>query len=85
MTNFGHNDGMLLAYLPKEKVLLEADAFNPPAQPLTQTPAVISPYNQALVANIDRLKLDVQRIVPVHYPADNRVTTMAELMKAVGK
>ena len=85
MQDFGHNDGMLMAYLPKEKILLEADAFNPPAQPLTQTPATISPYNQSLVANIDRLKLDVQRIIPVHYPADNRVTTMAELMKAVGK
>ena len=28
--DFGHNDGMLLVYLPKEKVLLEADGFNPP-------------------------------------------------------
>ena len=85
MTDFGHNDGMIMVYLPKEKILLEADAFNPPPQPITQTPAVISPYNQALVANIDRLKLDVQRIIPVHYPADNRVATPAELMKAVGK
>jgi glyoxylase-like metal-dependent hydrolase (beta-lactamase superfamily II) len=85
MQNFLHNDGILMVYLPKEKILLEADAFNPPAQPITQTPATISPYNQALVANIDRLKLDVQRIIPVHYPADNRVTTMAELMKSVGK
>ena len=85
MTDFGHNDGMIVVYLPKEKILLEADAFNPPPQPITQTPAVISPYNQALAANIDRLKLDVQRIIPVHYPADNRVATPAELMKAVGK
>jgi glyoxylase-like metal-dependent hydrolase (beta-lactamase superfamily II) len=85
MTNFLHHDGMLLAYLPKEKVLLEADAFNPPAQPVTQTPATISPYNQSLAANIERLKLDVQRIVPVHLPADNRKVTMTELMKAIGK
>jgi glyoxylase-like metal-dependent hydrolase (beta-lactamase superfamily II) len=85
MTNFLHHDGMLLAYLPREKVLLEADAFNPPAQPLTQTPATISPYNQSLAANIERLKLDVQRIVPVHLPADNRKVTMTELMKAIGK
>jgi len=76
---------MLMVYLPKEKILYEADAFNPPARPITQTPATISPYNLSLIANIDRLKLDVQRIIPVHYPADNRVTTMAELMKAVGK
>ena len=28
-----HNDGLIVAYLPKEKILVEADAFNPPAQP----------------------------------------------------
>jgi glyoxylase-like metal-dependent hydrolase (beta-lactamase superfamily II) len=85
LQNFGHNDGMLVAYLPKEKVLLEADGFNPPAQPLTQTPAAISPYTASLAANIDRLKLDVQRIVPVHYPADNRKVPIIELQTAVGK
>ena len=84
MTNFLHNDGMIMAYLPKEKILLEADALNPPAQPITQTPTVISPYNQALKANIDRLKLNVTRIIPVHYPADNRIITMTEFMKAIG-
>ena len=85
MTNFRHHDGMLLVYLPKEKILLEADGFNPPAQLLTQTPATISPYTQSLVANIERLKLDVERIIPVHLPADNRKVTMTELMKAIGK
>src|SRR5882762_8112861 len=33
LQNFGHHDGMLIAYLPKEKVLLEADGYNP--QPAT--------------------------------------------------
>jgi glyoxylase-like metal-dependent hydrolase (beta-lactamase superfamily II) len=81
----GHNDGMLLVYLPKEKVLLEADGFNPPAQPLTRTPATISPYTANLQANIERLKLDVERIVPVHYPADGRKVMDKELLVAVGK
>jgi glyoxylase-like metal-dependent hydrolase (beta-lactamase superfamily II) len=83
--NFGHNDGMLLVYLPKEKVLLEADGFNPPPQPLTRTPANISPYTANLEANIERLHLDVERIIPVHYPADNRKVMDAELLTAVGK
>jgi len=83
--NYGHNDGMLLVYLPKEKVLLEADGFNPPPQPLTRTPASISPYTANLEANIERLKLDVERIIPVHYPADNRKVMKAELLTAVGK
>ncbi len=84
MQNFGHHDGMLLAYFPKEKVLLEADGYNPPAA-TTTPPSLPSPYTVSLVDNIRRLKLDVQRIVPVHYPADNRVVTMAELTKWIGR
>jgi hypothetical protein len=34
-----------------------------------------------LVDNINRLKLDVETIIPVHYPADGRTVTMAELTK----
>jgi glyoxylase-like metal-dependent hydrolase (beta-lactamase superfamily II) len=84
LKNFGHHDGMIVAYFPKEKVLLEADAYNP--QPTTAAPLnPPSPYTLSLVDNIQRLKLDVQRIVPVHYPADNRVVTMAELLKWVGR
>jgi glyoxylase-like metal-dependent hydrolase (beta-lactamase superfamily II) len=84
MQSFGHHDGMLLAYLPKEKVLVEADAYNP--QPATATPPnPPSPYTLSLLDNIRRLKLDVQRIIPIHYPADNRVVTMAELTKWVGR
>jgi len=83
MTSFGHHDGMLLAYLPKEKVLFEADAYNP--QPVNATPPnPASPYTLSLLDHVKRLKLDVQRIVPVHYPADNRVVTMTDLTKWVG-
>jgi hypothetical protein len=76
---------MLIAYLPNEKILVEADGFNPPPAPLTQTPAAISPYQRALLANIERLGLDVQRIIPVHLPADQRQVTLAELQIAAGK
>jgi glyoxylase-like metal-dependent hydrolase (beta-lactamase superfamily II) len=85
MQNFGHQEGALMVYLPKEKILLQADAYNPPAQPPTATPAVISPYNISLVDNVARLKLDVERIIPVHYPADNRKVNMAEVLRAVGR
>jgi len=85
MTNIGHHDGLIMAYLPKEKVLVEADAYNPAAQPNAQPPATPSPYNLALVANIERLKLDVNRLIPIHYPADNRVVSRTELMRWIGK
>jgi hypothetical protein len=38
-----------------------------------------------MVANIERLKLDVDRIIPIHLPGDNRKVTMAELRTAAGK
>ncbi|HMF93036.1 MAG TPA: MBL fold metallo-hydrolase [Vicinamibacterales bacterium] len=84
LQNFGHHDAMLIAYLPKEKVLLEADGYNPQATTATP-PSPASPYTLSLLDNIRRLKLDVQRIVPVHLPPDNRAITMAELTKWVGR
>jgi glyoxylase-like metal-dependent hydrolase (beta-lactamase superfamily II) len=80
-----HNDGMIMAYLPKLKILVEADEFNPPAQVATAPPQNINPYNVNLAANIDRLKLDVDRIIPIHYPADARKVSKSELLMAVGK
>jgi glyoxylase-like metal-dependent hydrolase (beta-lactamase superfamily II) len=80
---FGHHEGMLVAYFPKEKVLFEADAYNP--QPVSAAPpSPPSPYNLSLLENISALKLDVARIVPVHRPADDRVVTIEELRRWAG-
>lgn len=81
----GHNEGLIVAYFPKEKLLVEADAYNAPAQPPAAAPPSISPYVANLADNIARLKIDVQRIIPVHYPADNRVVGLAELLKMAGR
>jgi glyoxylase-like metal-dependent hydrolase (beta-lactamase superfamily II) len=83
LRNFGHHDGMLVVYFPKEKVLLEADGYNPQAATATP-PTPRSPYTTSLYENIQRLKLDVVRVVPVHYPADNRTITMEELARWAG-
>ena len=80
-----HNTGLIAAYLPKEKILVEADAFNPPAQANAPPPATPTANNMNLMDNITRLKLDVDTIIPIHYPADGRKVTMAELLRAVGK
>jgi len=85
MKDFGHHEGMLLVYLPKQKILLEADAYNPPAQPPTGPAAVISPNNLSLLDNVARLKIDVERIIPVHYAGDNRIVTMAEVRRVAGR
>jgi glyoxylase-like metal-dependent hydrolase (beta-lactamase superfamily II) len=79
-----HNEGLIMAYLPKEKILVEADSFNPAAQADAAPPSPTNPANTNLLENISRLKLDVDTIIPVHYPADGRKVTMAELRRAIG-
>lgn len=61
----GHNDAFALVYLPKEKILIEADAFTPPA-PNSPPPATVNPFAKSLHDNIVRLKLDVEHIAPLH-------------------
>ena len=83
--NSMHADDMLMIYLPKQKILIEADEFNVPNQVATQPPATINNYQTNLLANIERLKLDVDRIIPIHLPADNRKVAFSELKMAAGK
>jgi glyoxylase-like metal-dependent hydrolase (beta-lactamase superfamily II) len=69
-----HSDAMLIAYLPKEKILFTADFNAPrPGQP-------VSPSIPTLMANLDRLGLDFERHVTVHAPTPDRVLTKADLM-----
>jgi glyoxylase-like metal-dependent hydrolase (beta-lactamase superfamily II) len=81
----GHNEGIIVAYLPKQKILVEADAFNPPAQANAPPVMPVSPYTANLIENLTRLKLDFDQIVPIHLPADGRKVTRAELLRAVGQ
>ena len=76
----GHNDGILMAYLPREGLLIEADVFTPP--PANAPPPMnVSAYTLNFDENIQRLQLDVQRILPLH----GRIVGMAELRKALGR
>lgn len=76
----GHNDAFALVYLPKDKVLVEADAFTPTAQnaPL---PTSVNPYTVNLYDNVKRLKLDVDQIAALHGP---RVTKLEDIESAIG-
>jgi hypothetical protein len=55
---------MLVAYLPKEKLLLNADLYSPPAQ--GAQPTVPTPGMRTLYQNMIKLKLDVAQHVPIH-------------------
>ena len=72
-----HSADMLIAYLPKEKVLFNADLYSPPAQ--GAQPAPPTPGMRTLDQNIRRLKLTVEQ----HVPAHGRVGTHEEFLKIV--
>ncbi len=61
----GHNDAFAMVYLPKEQLLVEADAWTP-TPPGAKPPAVVNPLWLNLRDNIQRLGLDVQRFAPLH-------------------
>ena len=42
----GHNEGIIVAYLPKNRILIEADAYNPPADPAAPMPMPPSPLHR---------------------------------------
>jgi glyoxylase-like metal-dependent hydrolase (beta-lactamase superfamily II) len=74
-----HSDAMLIAYLPKEKILFTAD-FNIPAPGQAVSPSIAT-----LVENIERLKLDFERHVMVHAPNPDRPMTKADLLELAKK
>jgi glyoxylase-like metal-dependent hydrolase (beta-lactamase superfamily II) len=75
-----HAQGFLMVWLPKEKLLIEADAYTP-GPPGSLPPPAPNANQVNLVENIERLKLPVERIAPLH----SRVATMAELYAQIGR
>jgi glyoxylase-like metal-dependent hydrolase (beta-lactamase superfamily II) len=62
-----HADGMLIAYLPKEKIVIEADMYNtPPAGTPAPSPTAAA---KTFLNNVRRLKLDISTLAPIHGPA----------------
>jgi len=53
-----HHDGILIAFLPKEKMLIEADVYTPARAADRET--------ASLIDNVERLKLDYDAILPLH-------------------
>lgn len=75
-----HDDGLLMVYLPREKLLVQADAYTPlPAGAAPPMPP--SPFTLNLVENLTRLGLAVDRLLPLH----GRLVPLAELHRTVGR
>jgi glyoxylase-like metal-dependent hydrolase (beta-lactamase superfamily II) len=64
-----HADTLLMAYFPKQKILVEADVFTPNA--------AVQPYAANLLENIKKRNLQVDRIVPLH----GTIVPFSELVK----
>src|SRR5215510_11677320 len=79
IAGIAHAEDMLMVYLPKEKFLIEADAYTPPA-PNAQPMSPPSIFNVSLVENIKSQNLAVDQILPLH----GRMVPVAELYKAAG-
>jgi glyoxylase-like metal-dependent hydrolase (beta-lactamase superfamily II) len=80
LTGNPHNEQVLVAWLPAERILFQSDMMNPPAQGAAvppPTPTVTNFYD-----NLARLKIDPEHIVGGH---GARVGTRADLMAVTGK
>jgi len=75
-----HADGLLMVYLPREKLLSQADTYTP-APPNAPAPAVVNPNSVNLADTIARLGLAVDRLLPLH----GRIVPLAELHRAIGR
>lgn len=73
-----HVEGMLMAYLPAERIVIEADLYDPPAAGGALPAANAS--HKALYEHVRRLGLEVSTIAPIH----GRAVAWGEFLKAVG-
>jgi glyoxylase-like metal-dependent hydrolase (beta-lactamase superfamily II) len=74
-----HCEGLLMAYVPKQKLLIQADTFTPrPGVPPLPSP---SPYTTNIVDNVERLKLNVEQVAHVHGGMDS----WKDVLKAAGR
>jgi glyoxylase-like metal-dependent hydrolase (beta-lactamase superfamily II) len=74
-----HHGGIVMVHLPKEKFLIEADVYTPPA-PNAPAPASVNPNWVNLADNIKRLNLAVDNLLPLH----GRMVPIADLHKGIG-
>lgn len=75
-----HSQAFMMVWLPRERLLVQADAFTPSA-PGAPAPAQPHAGTLNLVQNIDRLRLNVDKVLPLH----GRMVPASELYTAAGR
>lgn len=71
ITGSPHAETLLMAYFPRERLLVEADVFNPGAP--------VNAFAANLLENIKKRNLRIDRIVPLH----SKIAPYSELVKTV--
>jgi glyoxylase-like metal-dependent hydrolase (beta-lactamase superfamily II) len=71
-----HSNGLMIAYIPKEKILFQGDFSVTPGQPAND-------HVKALVPILEKMNLDFNRYINVHASAAPQ--TKADVWKSVGK
>lgn len=74
VVGLAHAVGMLIVYIPKEKIVVQADLYNPQA-------TAVNASNRTFYQNLQRLKLDVTTVVGIHGmpgPMSNLVGLMSK-------
>ena len=61
-----HHTGQLIAWLPKERILMYGDGYNPPAGKEIKTPERGPEFALQMYDKVQQLKLNPERIAPVH-------------------
>jgi hypothetical protein len=74
-----HAADMLMVYLPKERILINADLYSPPAEGASLPHPTAG--MRTLYQNMRRQKLDPLR----HVPIDGRVGSNDEFLKIIGQ
>ena len=85
MKGLPHADGNVIGYLPKEKILVYADMFNLPTAATGPVPNPPVVGTMVFLDNIERLKLDVERIMSVHSLNPDRLTSVADIKASLGR
>jgi glyoxylase-like metal-dependent hydrolase (beta-lactamase superfamily II) len=77
-----HSNDMLMAYLPAEKIVIQADLYNAPAPNAPPPTGPPSPSALTFYENVKAYKLDVTTIAPLHGPG---TATWSQFARAIGK
>jgi glyoxylase-like metal-dependent hydrolase (beta-lactamase superfamily II) len=78
-----HADGLVIAWLPKEKILAYADMFNfqPPDKPVADPPVI---GTKVFYENMMRLGLQPEKILSIHTMNPDRLATLQDIKATMG-